>query len=128
MHHLEFGFEQLDLWKKVNDFKKEICNEARKFPAHEKYLLTIQVIRSSRSINSQIAEGHGRFTYTDRIHFCIEARGSLAETINHLIDAFDEGYITEEKLNYYKTRAKEIEKIMNGYIKYLRKKRDDNSK
>lgn len=126
MHHLKFGFELLDLWKKVRAFKKEVCSEARKFPVNEKYLLTHQVIRSCRSINSQIAEGHGRFTYPDRIHFCIESRGSLSETINHLIDAFDEGYITEEKLNYYRSNAKEIEKIMNGYINYLRRQKDIN--
>ena len=53
--------------------------------------MTDQVKRSVRSINANIAEGHGRFTYPDQIHFCIMARGSLSETINHLIDALDEG-------------------------------------
>ena len=70
-------------------------------------------------------EGHGRFTYTDQIHYCVQARGSLTETINHLIDAFDEGYISEEKLNYYKAKEKEIERMLNGYLTFLRKKRDE---
>jgi four helix bundle protein len=72
-----------------------------------------------------ISEGHGRFSYPDQIHFCIQARGSLSETVNHIIDAFDDKYISEEKLNYYRKKAKEIERLLNGYLSYLRKKRDD---
>jgi four helix bundle protein len=128
MSNENFGFEELELWKKVREFKKEVSKEAIGFPAEEKFRLTDQIIRSSRSVNALISEGHGRFTYPDQIHYCIQARGSLAETINHLIDAFDDGYITEEKLIYYKTKGKEIERLLNGYLSYLRKKRDEQKK
>ncbi len=124
MDELTFGFEELDLWKKVREFKKEVSAEARKFPSEEKFRLTDQLIRSSRSINALLSEGHGRFTYADQLHFCVQARGSLAESINHLIDALDETYINTEKLNYYKQKGKEIEKFLNGYMNYLRKLRD----
>src|SRR6186713_3344471 len=110
---IKFGFEQLELWKKAREFKNEVSKEARKWPTDEKFKLIDQVIRSSRSINALLAEGHGRFTFADQLHFCIQARGSLSETINHLIDAFDENYITEEKLNYFKTKGKEIERMLN---------------
>ena len=125
---IKFGFEQLELWKKVREFKNEVAKEARTWPAEEKFKLIDQVIRSSRSINALLAEGHGRFTFADQLHFCIQARGSLSETINHLIDAFDENYITEEKLNYFKTKGKEIERLLNGYIIYLRNQRDGDKK
>ena len=46
-----------------------------------------QLIRSSRSVNSQIAEGHGRRTNPDRLRFCVISKGPLSETLNHLIDA-----------------------------------------
>lgn len=125
MSNENFGFEELELWKNVREFKKEVCKEVRGFPPEEKFRLTDQTIRSSSSINALISEGHGRFTYPDQIHYCIQARGSLTETINHLIDAFDDGYISEEKLNYYKAKGKEIERLLNGYLTYLRKKRDE---
>ena len=121
---VKFGFENLELWKKVREFKNEVSKEARKWPSEEKFKLTDQVIRSSRSINTLLSEGHRRFTFADQLHFCIQARGSLSETVNHLIDAFDEKYISEETLNYYKTKAKEIERLLNGYITYLRGQRD----
>jgi four helix bundle protein len=123
-----FGFEELELWKKVREFKKEVSKEARGFPVEEKFRLTDQIIRSSRSVNALISEGHGRFTYPDQIHYCIQARGSLTETINHLIDAFDDGYITEVKLSYFKAKGKEVERLLNGYLSFLRKKRDEQKK
>jgi len=125
---IKFGFEQLELWKKVREFKNEVAKEAKKWPAEEKFNLIDQITRSSRSINAFLAEGHGRFTFADQIHFCIQSRGSLSETINHLIDAFDEGYITEERLNYFKEKGKEIERMLNGYINYLRNQRDGEKK
>src|SRR6185503_3780832 len=128
MEEIKFGFEQLELWKKTRDFKNEISIEARKWPSEEKFRLADQIIRSVRSINALLAEGHGRFTFADQLHFCIQSRGSLSETVNHLIDAFDEKYITEEKLNYCKIKAKEIERMLNGYINYLRTQRDADKK
>ncbi len=82
--------------------------------------MTDQIIRSARSVNSSIAEGHGRYTFPDQIHFCVIARGSLAETYNHLIDAYDCTYITLEKLTEFKNDINEVEKILNGYINWLR--------
>jgi len=51
----------------------------------------------------------------------MRARGSLSETYNHLIDALDCKYINEDQLNYFKNKIDEIEKLINGYIAYLRK-------
>ncbi|MDZ4807609.1 MAG: four helix bundle protein [Bacteroidota bacterium] len=123
----QFGFETLALSKKVREFKNEV-SKARKLPPEEKFRLTDQLIRSSRSINALISEGHGRFTYPDQIHYCVQARGSLTETINHLIDALDEGYISKEKLNQFRLKGKEIERLLNGYLIFLRKKRDEQKK
>jgi four helix bundle protein len=96
-----------------------------RFSSEEKFKLIDQIISSSCLMNTLIAECHGRFTYPDQIHFYIQARGTLAETINHLIDAFDEGYITNKQLETFKNSGKEIERLLNGYLSYLRKKRDE---
>ncbi len=122
---IKFGFEELELWKKVRLFKNQVSQLLKKFPEREKFRLIDQLTRSVRSINSLIAEGHGRFTYPDQIHYCIQARGSLSETINHLWDAFDEGYIAEPVLKELREKGKEIERMLNGYISFLRKKRDE---
>jgi four helix bundle protein len=114
------SFTELEVWKKMRLLKIKIETLAQTFPAEEKYRLTSQIIRSARCVNASIAEGHGRFTFPDRIHFCIIARGSLSETYNHLIDAYDCTYITREKLIELKTEITEVERILNGFIKYLK--------
>ncbi len=115
------SFTELEVWKKARILKNEILLLSKTFPTEEKFRLTDQIIRSSRSINSNIAEGHGRFTYKDQLHFCIQSRGSLSETYNHLIDALDCTYINQEQLTYYKNKIDETERLLNGYIAYLRK-------
>jgi four helix bundle protein len=115
------SFTELEVWKKVRSLKNKIKEILQNFPSEEKYRLTDQIIRSSRSINANIAEGHGRFTFPDQIHFCIQARGSLSETYNHLIDAYDEKLITGDLLKELKENINECERLLNGYITWLRK-------
>lgn len=115
------NFEELEVWKKARALKIEIQELVRSFPAEEKFRLPDQLIRSSRSINTQIAEGHGRRTFPDRIRFSVIARGSLSETLNHLIDALDAGYLTAETLSRFRLKIQEVEKLLNGYINYLEK-------
>ena len=67
-----------------------------------------------------IAEGHGKFTYKDKINYCLIARGSLNETWNHLIDAYDLNYISRQELKEYKLQIDENGKLLNGYITFLR--------
>jgi four helix bundle protein len=115
------GFTELEVWKKARAFKNEIKELTKSFPAEEKFRLTDQIIRSSRGINATIAEGHGRYTFKDQLHFCIMARGSLSETHNHLIDALDCEYIDQDTLDTFKKNIDETGKLLNGYISYLRK-------
>ena len=116
------NFEALEVWKQARKLKQHISLLTKKFPLEEKFRLTNQIIRSSRSVATQIAEGHGRSTWADKIRFCVIARGSLSETLNHLIDAFDEKIISEGVLNEYKIKIVEVEKLLNGYLSFLDKK------
>lgn len=115
------SFTELEVWKKSRLFKNEIKELTNSFPSEEKFRLTDQIIRSTRGITATIAEGHGRYTFKDQLHFCIMARGSLSESLNHLIEVFDCRFINEEKLIYFKSMINEIERLLNGYIAYLRK-------
>lgn len=116
------GFEDLEVWKKARQLKMDIALLVKGFPSEERFRLSDQLIRSSRSVCTQIAEGHGRQTFPDRIRFCIIARGSLSETLNHLIDSFDEKNITEEQLTDFRNKVTGVEKLLNGYISYLERK------
>jgi four helix bundle protein len=100
--------------------RNNISQLTKSFPSDEKYRLSDQIIRSSRSVGNNIAEGHGRFHYVDSSRFLITARGSLIETVDHLIIALDEKYITDEIFNKFKADCEECLRMLNGYITYLR--------
>jgi len=113
------GFKELNCWKEARELRIPISQIAKTFPTTEKYHLTSQIIRSSRSITANIAEGYGRFTYADTRHFFIQSRGSVTETLEHLSVALDENYINEELLAVYEIQCEKIFKLINGYIAYL---------
>ena len=120
------SFEELEVWKKSRTHRMEISTMVKSFPAHEKYKLCDQLLRSPRSIGTNISEGYGRFHYQENIQFCRQARGSLFETLNHLICAFDEGHIDEATLKRSRSNHEENLKLLNGYITYLKKAKSIN--
>jgi len=114
-------FYDLPVYKICRAFRKQISSIARKyFPKTEEYHLKAQVLDSSRSITANIAEGFGRFHHQENIQFCRNSRGSLDETLEHMIAAYDEKYITKEILNDINKEYKECLKQLNTYIKYLK--------
>lgn len=109
-------FYELPVYTTCRALRKKVASVARKFfPKTEQYLLKAQVLDSNRSITANIAEGFGRFHHQENIQFTRCARGSLDETLEHMIVAFDEQYITSEILkainNDYKLCLKQLYKI-----------------
>jgi four helix bundle protein len=114
------SFTDMEVWKKARSIRANISELVKTFPVEEKYRLTDQIIRSSRSIGNNIAEGHGRFNHIDSARFLVTARGSLIETIDHLVIALDEKFINDEIFNKFKDECEECLRMLNGYINYLR--------
>ncbi|WPU97507.1 four helix bundle protein [Mucilaginibacter sp. cycad4] len=119
------SFTDLETWKQARKIRNMISGLVKEFPVEEKYRLTDQIVRSSRSIGNNLAEGHGRFHYQDNIRFCIMARGSLTETLDHLIIALDEEIITNETLQQFQAEYDSCLRLINGYIQYLKSKKVD---
>jgi len=116
-------FEELECWKEARKLRNHIKdNLIPKLPDYEKYNLTSQISRSSRSIRNNIAEGFGCFNYQENIQLCRMSRGLLTETLDHSIIALDENYITEKKLEEIGIIYNRTLLLINGFIKYLRSK------
>jgi four helix bundle protein len=114
------GLETLEAWKVARKMRQEISKLSKTFPQYEQYRLTDQIIRSSRSVSANIAEGYGRFHYKESMQACRIARGSLVETLEHLITAHDEKYITEQQLLEQRAINDHCQKLINGYVAFLR--------
>ncbi len=118
------SFTQLDSYKECRLLRKNIAQLVKSFfPADERFRLSDQIIRSSRRITACIAEGYGRFHHKENAQYCRMARGSLEETLEHLITAYDETYITAEQLKSFKTQIDNCSRLINGYISYLLKEK-----
>lgn len=116
------SFEELECWKASKELRIFASKQVIKnFPADERYALTSQLRRSSRSVSDNIAEGYGRYHFQENIQFCRIARGSLHESLNQVITAEEEGYINEDVVLEYREIFKKTEAILNGYINYLSK-------
>ncbi len=120
------NFEELIVWQECRKFRNEVAELVKKFPPEEKYRLTDQLLRSSRSITAQIADGHGRFHYQENIQYCRQARGSLAESLDHLICAHDSKYMSDEELKRFRTQYTKCYKLLNGYISHLNTEKEKN--
>ena len=118
------SFTELNVWKECRILRKKISVLVKQFPDYEKYNLTGQILRSSKSPCSNIAEGHGRFHYQENIQFSRIARGSLYETLNHLTDALDNEYISLEQFNEHESQVDICVKLTNGYISFLEKQKE----
>jgi len=119
------SFEDLKVWKSARELQRKVSILAKTFPKVEQFELTDQMIRSSRSVGRNIAEGYGRYHFQENIQFCRQSRGSLTELLNDFITAFDEGYINNEQLDMYREEITNCHKLLNGYIGYLQRAKED---
>jgi four helix bundle protein len=94
------SFSDLEVYRLSYKLAIDILNISKNFPTSEKYSLTDQIVRSSRSISANIAEGFGRRIYASEFKkFLIYSAGSLEETKVWLNFAKDCNYITHEQFD-----------------------------
>jgi four helix bundle protein len=107
-------FEDLEVWQEARKLRNGISLLTKRFPADERFRLVDQLVRASRSVTANIAEGYGRFHFRENMQFCRQARGSLYETIDHLTVALDEKYLLDEEYSALRANAYDLIKRLNG--------------
>jgi four helix bundle protein len=116
------NFKELIVWKKSRGFVKDIYELTQKFPADEKFGLTQQIRRAAISIPSNIAEGSGRETNKDFLHFVDIANGSAFEVETQLYLALDLEYISQSEFEKIMTKLLDVEKLIYNFKKSLSNK------
>jgi len=119
-----FGFEDLEVYQVARAFRKRVYKLIALLPVEERFALGQQMRRSAASITSNIAEGHGRYNWQDNTRFCRLARGSLCETVDQINTCIDQQYAKPEHLENLKSEAIRVQKLINGYIRYLQKQKE----
>lgn len=110
----KFTFFDLRVYQEAKELVKSVYTLLDKFPKYETYALGDQLRRAVTSVPSNIAEGSGRFSIKEKIHFLEIAYGSLTETLCQLDIANDLNYITDEEFANEKERINVIGKQLSG--------------
>jgi len=116
-----FAFEELLVWQKSIDFAEAVINEIDQFDAPRKHFRIIEQLEAaSISVSSNIAEGKGRYSKKEFVHYLYIARGSLFETISLLILVCRLQWIEKKSLSELKMIGEEIAKMLNSLIKSIK--------
>lgn len=116
------SFRDLVVWKRSLELCVAIYDVTRGFPREELYGLTSQIRRAAVSINSNIAEGHGRASPKQLLHFLSMSRGSCFEVQAQLLIARELGYGIPETLLRCESLCNEVGRMLFATMKSLRAK------
>lgn len=114
------SFRDLRVWQEAHLLVVLIYKITKNFPKEELFGITNQIRRAAVSITSNIAEGFGRETFKDRIHFFVMSLGSLNEVQSQLLIAKDVGYLNEKDWLETENNTIIVSKMLNGLIKKSR--------
>ena len=118
----ELGFKKLNVWKLSLDFADNVLDCIENLNSDRKHFRLIEQLESAAvSVSLNIAEGKGRYSNKEFIHFLYIARGSLYETISLLMIFERRRWITPELLKTFEDKAIEIAKKINALINSIKR-------
>lgn len=109
-----FSFEDLEVYQLARELVKEVYTVSESFPKEEMYGLTSQLRRAMVSIVSNIAEGSGRISVKEKIHFVEIAYGSSMEAFCQLQVAVDLEYINADIFEQLRPIFYSLTRLLKG--------------
>lgn len=116
------SYRDLVAWQKAMELVKLVYRLTDKFPADERFGLTLQLRKAVVSVPSNIAEGQGRRTTQAFINHLSIAYGSLMETETQIMIAEMRSYISAEDSSVVLGKAAEVGRLVNGLMDSLERK------
>jgi four helix bundle protein len=111
------SFQELEVYKKSRLLAQEVFELSRQLPGDERFALTDQIRRSSRSVGAQIAESWAKRRYPKHfISKLTDADGEQMETQHWLGIISDHGYVPTEALRPAKNLCLEIGRMLGSMI------------
>ena len=119
-------FRELDAYKEGKKLIKEVYRLLKKFPKEEQYAMCDQLRRAAISITSNIAEGSGRNSFKEKVHFLEFSYGSLMEVLSQMDVACDLEYITVEEFNNFEVMVENVGRPLSGLKNYFARQYNPN--
>ncbi len=115
-------YRDLIVWQKAMDLVETIYRTTGTFPRGEIDGLTSQIRRAAISIPSNVAEGNGRNTTRDYLHFLSMAYGSIKEVETQVLIAERLRYIDPACSSQLIERTAEVARLISGLVNSLNRK------
>jgi four helix bundle protein len=112
-------FREIGAWQRSREVKMLAYQLLKRPEVARDFKFRDQLLDSSRSAPRNIAEGFARFKHREFAQFVRIAKGSMAEVLDHFIDAVDNGYLPKEEFSSYEHACKKALAAINGLIRYL---------
>jgi four helix bundle protein len=111
------SYKDLQVWQKSMVFADEVIQLIDEMETPRKhYRLFEQLEAAVTSVPMNIAEGKGRNSKKEFVHFLYIARGSLYETLT-LLEIFKmRGWLNNENFTELENKSNEIAKMLKGLI------------
>ena len=111
------GFRDLKVYQLAFNLAMEIFYESKKFPSEEKYSLTDQIRRASRSVPSNIGEGYRKKRYPKMfVSKIADADGEATETHVWLDFAYECGYLSQNRQLELRQGYEEVGRMLGGMM------------
>ena len=117
--------EDLDIYQMAEDLSDKVWEISIKWDYFAKDTIGKQLVRSTDSISANLAEGHGRYHFNDRLKYCCYARGLLEETKSWISKAMRRKLIAAE-ISEINHALELLPKKLNAYIGSIKKAREAN--
>ncbi len=113
----QIAYKDLQVWQKSIDLATNVIALVDDLNTDRKHFRLIEQLESAvTSIPMNIAEGKGRSSKKEFIHFLYIARGSIYETLTLLEIFLHQGWINQEKFSELETASVEIIRMLKGLI------------
>ena len=111
------SYKDLLVWQKSMAFANDVIDLVDRLETDRKHYRLIELLEAAvTSIPMNIAEGKGRESKKEYIHFLHISRGSLYETLT-LLEIFQmRNWIKTEAFQKLENQSAEIAKMLNGLI------------
>jgi four helix bundle protein len=114
-------FEDIEGWQEARVLARMVYGVSRKGQFAKDFPLRRQIEDATASVMANIAEGFDAGSDAEFIRFLGYARRSASEVQSHLYIGLDRGYVTKEEFKAIYQKAVQVKKLINGFIRYLRK-------
>ena len=114
------SYRELEVWQLAMSLAEDVYGILKDLPNEERFALSNQLRRAVISVPSNIAEGFGRDSTKDFLHFIAMARGSLYEVMTQMELAVRLDYVPEQE--GFLEKAERVGMMLNALSVRLRRR------